>query len=254
MPENREQKLIIHTRIRPETEAAPQAEPKRAWRIRRASKQQKGFPWACVEPRRRDRRARHPQRRKRLTMGERLLRNSAIACALLLGILTLGNVDQPWARETISGVEQALTMRIRLDESLGSLSFVKNLVPESALVFFNVSGESELCRPVSGQVQHAWSQTQSWVLFACGEAEEVYASQDGTVTAITQLSGGGWGLLLDHGEGLESVYAYLAEPALEPGQAVRRGDVIGQTQSGGALYYELRQGGEANDPSGRMGL
>ena len=98
----------------------------------------------------------------RLTFGERLLRNSAIACALLLALLAARNIDTPWTRAAVEGVERALTMKINLDESLGSLSFVRDLMPESMLVFFDLSGKSELAQPVEGTLEKRFDEQQPW--------------------------------------------------------------------------------------------
>ena len=190
-------------------------------------------------------------RRSRAGFTERLLRNSAIACALLLGVLALGNIDQPWAVKARDGIEHALTMRIDLDDSLGELTFVRSLMPESALVFLNVSGGAAMSRPADGAVSHAWSSLQPWTLFDAADAP-VCAAASGTVTAVSPLSGGRYGVLIDHGEGVESVYANLAEVSVASGDAVERGGALGI--SGENLYFELREGGESVDPSERLGL
>lgn len=187
----------------------------------------------------------------RPTLPDRLLRNSAIACAVLLGVLALGNVRQPWAQKAREGIRQALTMRIDLDDSLGELTFVRNLMPESALVFLNVSGGGQLSRPMDAAVAHRWSALQPWTLFE-GAGEAVRSVGAGTVTAISPLSGGLFGVLVDHGEGLESVYANLAEVSVQQGDAVNRGDALGTSDEG--TYFELREGGESVDPSERLGL
>ena len=196
------------------------------------------------------------RRRARLRAGlsfqERLLRNCFLACAVLLGVLALGNLQQPWAKKAADGIEQALTMRIDLDESLGQLSFVRNLMPESALVFFNLSGDHELIQPVQGELTHAYSASQPWLMFDCRAGSEVCAVADGTVTAVSELSGGTIGVLIDHGSGLESVCAYLAEASVQPGDAVQRGQTIGISES--SLYFELRESETAVDPAQRMGL
>ena len=189
--------------------------------------------------------------RPRPTFPDRLLRNSAIACAVLLGVLALGNVRQPWAQKAREGIRQALTMRIDLDDSLGELTFVRNLMPESALVFLNVSGGGQLSRPMDGAVAHRWSALQPWTLFE-GAGEAVRSVGAGTVTAVSPLSGGRFGVLVDHGEGLESVYANLAEVSVQQGDAVNRGDALGT--SGESAYFELREGGESVDPSERLRL
>ena len=175
-----------------------------------------------------------------------------LACAILLGILALGNINQPWARGASESIERALSMKIDLDESIGSLSFVRKLMPESALVFLNLSGETELAMPVDGEISHSYSESQPWLMFDCAAGSEVFAIRNGTVTAVSELSGGTVGILIDHGSGTESVCAYLAEALVRPGDSVERGQVIGTSETN--VYFELREGDSAVDPTARMGL
>lgn len=209
--------------------------------------------WKCLPhplQRRGLRRAGSPK--PKLSAGDRMLRNTAVACALLLGVLALGNIRQPWAMRASETVQRALTMHIDLDSSIGRLSFVRDWMPESALVFFNLDGGAELAAPVSGGLKHAYSDDQPWLLFACPEDSPVCAAADGTVTAVSELSGGSTGVLIDHGEGMETVYAYLSSASVQPGDAVSRGQALGQ--SAAQLYFELRQSEAAVDPTERMGL
>ena len=193
---------------------------------------------------------RHRSERQRLDFGDRLLRNSAIACAALLGILALGNIQQPWAVKASEGIERALSMRVDLDDTIGELKFVRDIMPESALVFLNVSGTATP-RPSDGEVAHRWSNLQPWTLFD-GENRPATAIDAGTVTAISTLSGGGYGVLVDHGEGVESLYANLNEVNVETGESVSAGQRLGV--AGDGLYFELRQDGQSVDPSERLGL
>ncbi len=188
----------------------------------------------------------------RASAGDRLLRNSAIACAVLLGVLALGNIDQPWAEKAAEGIERALTMHIDLDESIGELTFVREIMPESALVFLNVSGGAELTVPVEGEVAHSWSEMQPWLVFSCADGAPVFAADAGTVSAVSPLSDGRIGLLIDHGGGRESVCAGLDDAALQAGDAVARGQQLGTASR--SLYYELRIAGEPSDPTGKLGL
>ena len=229
-------KLRIHAQITPEQESPASLQEPKAVR------------WRSIP---------HPSQREskpkeRLTFTDRLLRNSAFACAILLGILALGNINQPWARGASESIERALSMKIDLDESIGSLSFVRKLMPESALVFLNLSGETELAMPVDGEISHSYSESQPWLMFDCAAGSEVFAIRNGTVTAVSELSGGTVGILIDHGSGTESVCAYLAEALVRPGDSVERGQVIGTSATN--VYFELREGDSAVDPTARMGL
>ena len=191
--------------------------------------------------------------KRRMTFGERLLRNSAIACAFLLALLAARNIDTPWTRAAVEGVERALTMRIELDESLGSLSFVRDLMPESMLVFFDLSTQSELAKPVEGTLEKGFSDDQPWVEFSCEPEAAVSAAEAGTVVATTQLSGGGWGVMIEHDNGLESVSAYLLEPSVQAGERVERGQAVARSEAG-RVYFEVRRDGEIIDPAPLMGL
>ena len=198
---------------------------------------------------------RRSRRRSRLGPGDRLLRDTAIACALLLGVLTIKNIDEPWSRLALNGVESALTMRINLDESLGRLSFVRGLVPESALVFLDLSAR-ETFAPAEGTISHAWTEAQPWIAYSCPPGAEVRALEPGTVAAVTRLSGGEWGLIVDHGEGVESVYAYLGRADVQAGDTVSAGQVLGTASDDPELsvYFELRENGTAVDPAARFKL
>ena len=230
-------RLRIHAQIKPETESMSETKAHVRWRCVPHPKQ-KGQPGAS---------------REKLTFSDRLLRNSALACALLLAVLAMGNINQPWARQASETIERALTMHIDLDESIGKLTFVRELMPESALVFLNLSGNSELAAPVNGDLTHTYSEAQPWLMFACTSSSEVYAAAEGMVTAVSPLSGGSSvGVLIDHGSGLESVYAYLTEASVQMGDVVQRGQSIGRTDA--TLYFELRESGTAVDPTERMGL
>lgn len=231
MSENRT--LRIHTQMGPE--AAPEWKPGPA-RARHSRRKRKG-PRALNRP--------------KLSSGDRLMRNSAIACAVLLGVLALGNVDRPWATKAAESIEQALTMHIDLDDSLGGLTFVRDLMPESALVFLNVSGGQGYTRPTDGERIHDWTSAQPWVIFSTNSGDPVYAVAPGTVSAVSPLSEGRFGLLIDHGEGVETLYASLAEAAVKAGDTVARGQEVGCASD--CLYFEYREGGESLDPQDHLG-
>ncbi|MGI6239243.1 MAG: peptidoglycan DD-metalloendopeptidase family protein, partial [Christensenellales bacterium] len=186
--------------------------------------------------------------RSKLTFSERLLRNTAIACALLLSILAVRNIDQPWSNAAVGGIESALTMRIDFDQSLGKLNFVRSIMPESSFVFFNISGMAP-AQPVAGEVKHAFSEGQPWTMYRCDESAEVRAAMAGTVRAVVQLGSGDFCVLIDHGEGVETMYGYLDLPLVAQGATVARAESLGALR-GDTLYYEMRVDGVSVDPEG----
>lgn len=226
------QRTVIHTGMLP-----PEAERERTQTKRRGGKRHSKLFAAG---------AGRAKARPKAGFSERLLRNTAIACALLLGILTIRNIDRPWSRAALSGIESALTMRIDPDASLGKLNFVKKMLPESTLVFFNMSGDAAL-EPVNGDIVHEYSDGQPWTLYACDPAAEVRATMSGMVSAVACMESGDWCVVVDHGNGVETMYAYMDRPGVDAGVQVERGEKIGAAR-GDSLYYEYRQDGASVAP------
>lgn len=83
----------------------------------------------------------------------------------------------------------------------------------------------------------------------------VKAGGDGVIKKIKrQNEGYGYYIIVEHGEGYESLYAQLSAILVEEGQKVTRGEIIGKVGSSGAstgphLHYEVRKDDEAIDPA-----
>ncbi|WP_052400764.1 MULTISPECIES: peptidoglycan DD-metalloendopeptidase family protein [Oceanobacillus] len=88
---------------------------------------------------------------------------------------------------------------------------------------------------------------------------DVVAFMDGTVSVSMygeQGSGyGGYGnvVVLDHGNGIETLYAHLLEPGISVVRQVKAGDVIGKVGNSGAsqgahLHFEIRENGNPVNP------
>lgn len=78
---------------------------------------------------------------------------------------------------------------------------------------------------------------------ALGDA--VRAPADGTVLKAGMGTGYGREVIIDHGHGMETLYAHLSGFAVVAGQDVRRGDILGYVGSSGHstgphLHYEVR--------------
>lgn len=250
--QNHDSRLKIHTHIRPQQESAQEKEkePVRERKIeenRPVPSKTGGRTGSILRGKQKRREQEEP------SMAEKLLRNTAVACALLLTVMSLKNVDQPWSRKVTEGLRQAMTMRIDWDETLGRLSFVRALMPETALVFLNL-GDADLTAPAAGEIVHEYLPEQPWIEYSCPAAEQVLAATDGVVTAAGQGAGGEWIVLILSEEGVETVYGYLDCVYVQAGQTVRAAQQIGATknQDPSRLYFEVREEGEPVDPSGRI--
>lgn len=117
-----------------------------------------------------------------------------------------------------------------------------------------------LMAPVRGEIVGRFGRPRpdggpAWkgLFIRAAEGAEVHAVATGTVVHADWLRGFGNLMVVDHGDGLLSVYGNNQSLLKETGQGVKAGEVIatvgdtgGLAQSG--LYFELRQQGQAVDP------
>ncbi len=81
----------------------------------------------------------------------------------------------------------------------------------------------------------------------------VLASADGRITFSGKKAGFGYFVQIDHGYGLESVYAHNSKVIAKKGQLIKRGQIIAQVgntghSTGPHLHYEIRVNGTPVDP------
>ena len=114
--------------------------------------------------------------------------------------------------------------------------------------------------PLAGSVLAGFHGTlpdghQSQGLLIAGAAgAPVHAVRDGRVAYADWLKGYGLLLILDHGGGRMSLYAFNDSLLKDTGEAVRAGEAISTVGSSGgqgrpALYFELRRNGQPADPA-----
>lgn len=175
-----------------------------------------------------------------LGFGERMLRNTAVCVALLLCVMAAQSVNTPGATEATNLLSQVVSMD--LSESLGSLRFVSNLIPESAQVFWNLGAEKHQA-PSEAAVVHVFSGQEPWVSYGAGEA---YASAAGEVMSVAVDAKGRATVRLRHASGMETLYGNLLEVAVQEGDWVEAGALVGAAKE---LMFELRGEGRAMDPS-----
>jgi murein hydrolase activator len=116
--------------------------------------------------------------------------------------------------------------------------------------------------PVTGKVvtrfgrqQHATLGTpfiSNGIVIETPEKTDVKAVSDGKVLYAGEFMGYGGTVVVEHPDDWYSVYARLSGWAVEKGQAVKRGEMVGQSRTkqggGGEAYFELRFYGKPTDP------
>ena len=81
----------------------------------------------------------------------------------------------------------------------------------------------------------------------------IYAVKAGTVITAKYGSGYGYYVIIDHGNGITSLYAHCSKLLVSKGDVVARGDVVAQvgttgTSTGNHLHLEIREKGVKKDP------
>ena len=86
----------------------------------------------------------------------------------------------------------------------------------------------------------------------------IYAADSGTVVRSADGWNGGWGnyVMIDHGNGMQTLYAHMSSRAVSVGQTVSRGQTIGYVGStgmstGAHLHFEMYINGSRIDPQTR---
>ncbi len=183
--------------------------------------------------------------------GEPFLRNLAVAAALVLCAVTLRTGAIPPVSNAADAVLTAATDRSLLDDQLGKLSFVSALFPEAVLVF----GEQTqpLTQPVSGgTVVHAWSSAEPYTSWRTG-SREVRAAASGEVIGVYHGNGAERLVQVSGEDGLSCLYGNLAEVAVQTGDRVLTGDVLGTLLQGADCVFEVRRDGISVDPARYLG-
>ncbi len=123
------------------------------------------------------------------------------------------------------------------------------------------SARGELPMPVEGSIVSDFgsrygggSLTRQGIIIGASTGSPVTAVHPGYVAFADWLRGLGLLVIVDHGEGYVSLYAGNEALAVSAGDWVDRGQIVATSGAGidsatSGLYFELRQGGEAQDPS-----
>lgn len=106
--------------------------------------------------------------------------------------------------------------------------------------------------PVSGQ-----QKLHTGTDFGAGSGTPVKASKEGKVVYSGSYGGYGNTVIIDHGGGIQTLYAHNSRLAVSNGQTVKQGQVVSYVGSTGVstgphLHFEVRVNGTPQDPMGYL--
>lgn len=150
--------------------------------------------------------------------------------------------------EAIGGVQLDVPTNIRMDKLVLDCAVTKPLKTARVSSLFGYRKN-----PVSGKYSF-----HSGYDLAAPSGSEIYAMLDGKVSTAGYDSGYGNYIILDHGDGLQTLYAHCSELLCEKGDSVCNGEriaLVGSTgnSTGPHLHVEFRRDGQRFDPEWILG-
>lgn len=130
-----------------------------------------------------------------------------------------------------------------------------------------VQGTGQLGWPVSGEitspygyrVHPIWGTTiyHSGIDIGVDEGTPVHAADSGIIVWSGWMGGYGYAVVIDHGNGLSTLYGHNSELAVDEGQSVSKGQVVAYAGSTGNstgphVHFEVRENGDPVDPMGYL--
>lgn len=138
-----------------------------------------------------------------------------------------------------------------MPEAAPVTAIAKKLTPNAGAV----SATGQFIWPTSGVITQAFRWYHKGMDIANKTGTAILAADAGKVVVSGWTDNTGYGnrVMIDHGNGYITLYGHMSVVAVQVGQTVRRGDVIGQVGSTGRstgphLHFEVRRGGANEDP------
>ena len=152
-------------------------------------------------------------------------------------------------------------------EELNASSAQITAAQQSSPTYSWVQGSGQLGWPVSGEITSPygyrthpiWGTTiyHSGIDIGVDEGTPVHAADGGTVAWSGWMGGYGYAVVIDHGNGMSTLYGHNSELAVSEGQDVGKGQVIAYAGSTGNstgphVHFEVRISGDPVDPMGYL--
>lgn len=111
---------------------------------------------------------------------------------------------------------------------------------------------------VTSEFGSRWGRLHAGLDLAGPIGTPIWATKAGSVVVAGSQSGYGNTVVLDHGDGMTTLYGHQSRLAVSVGQSVSQGQLIGYIgntgrSTGPHLHFETRYGGSPRDPRGCLG-
>ncbi len=161
---------------------------------------------------------------------------------------------------TVEGVISAMSVKCKNptivfsknDDQENSLSNKNNLSRSGSIAevsFMSVPSEGTITSPFGER----WGAMHQGIDIGASMGAPIYAAMDGKISCTEWEEGYGNVIKIDHGKGIQTVYAHCSSISSKLGEYVKRGEKIGQVGSTGRstgphVHFEVRVNGKAENP------
>ncbi len=120
-----------------------------------------------------------------------------------------------------------------------------------------VAASGEFVNPASGVLTSRfgtrWGRMHEGIDIGAPTGTPIRAADAGVVTAARYITGYGYTVILDHGNGINTLYGHASALLVEVGQTVEKNETIARvgtsgSTTGSCLHFEVRLNGEPIDP------
>jgi peptidase, M23B family len=158
-------------------------------------------------------------------------------------------------------------LKARQAERAAARAAAEAAAQQSSSGYSWVQGTGQLGWPVSGEITSPygyrthpiWGTTiyHSGIDIGVDEGTPVHAADGGTVAWSGWMGGYGYAVVIDHGNGMSTLYAHNSDLAVSEGQDVGKGQVVAYAGSTGNstgphVHFEVRISGDPVDPMGYL--
>lgn len=140
------------------------------------------------------------------------------------------------------------------DASGSTIALSRLLTPDAG----SVSATGSFVWPAYGRITQGYRWYHKGIDIANKSGGGILAADAGRVVAAGWVSSGyGYRVIIDHGNGFQTLYAHMSRVSVVAGQSVARGSTVGSMGSTGRstgvhLHFEIIRGGERMGPLGYL--
>ena len=171
-------------------------------------------------------------------------------------VATIGILEQYTQNIDDIGTVELATAKANINTDLEEIEEEKEEIEESTFhgVYFSV-------RPIEGRITSRYGVVESSIRdhahggmdIAAPKGTDIKAAADGTISYSGWMSGYGYLIIIDHGNGVQSYYGHCSKLYGQKGEEVKAGDVIAAVGStgnstGNHLHFEIRLNGSSVNP------